>query len=244
MPEMNGKLLSCRNLVAAYKRSAEHPVLEDINIEVAAGEIVGLLGPNGFGKSSTLKALCGSLPILSGQVCFDERDITGLPSETIANLGVRQFPQGGHVFSDLSVEENLRVAASCVPGRAVEIGPAYKWFTDLTPRARTRAGLLSGGQRQMLSLSMVLLYMFAPGQVLFLLDEPSGSLDPNHRRRLAQAIRHAREEHQVGVLVAEENATFAKDICDRFYNFTEPGRVQAIGCAQPRRPDRDDKNDV
>jgi branched-chain amino acid transport system ATP-binding protein len=230
--------------VAAYRHAAEHPVLEDISIEVAAGEIVGLLGPNGFGKSSTLKALCGSLPIMSGRVWFNKWDITGESPEKIASMGVRCFPQGGHVFSDLSVEDNLKVAAACVPRPGADPRHAYEWFADLAPRARTRAGLLSGGQRQMLSLSMVLIYMYAPSPVVFLLDEPSGSLDPSHRQRLAEVIRHAREDHHVGVLVAEENAAFAKEICDHFYSFTEPGRVQALDPARPRRPGQDDENDV
>ncbi len=226
MPESNGPLLSCDDLAAYYGRTPTHPVLEGVNLEVAAGEIVGLLGPNGFGKSSTLKALGGSLSLLRGAVRFNGQDISRVHPERIANLGVRWFPQGGRVFPDLSVEENLSVAASRVPGRRrIDIGCAYQWFTDLAPRASTRAGLLSGGQRQMLSIGMVLMYMFARAPVMFLLDEPSGSLDPAHRERLADILRQARDEHAAGVLLAEENAVFAKHVCDRFYRFTEPGRV-------------------
>ena len=144
-------------------------------------------------------------------------------------MGVRWFPQGGRVFADMTVAENLGVAASRVPGKqALGAERAYEWFPDLAPRAQSRAGLLSGGQRQMLSLGMVLLYMFAPGPVVFLLDEPSGGLDPAHRERLGEILRQARDEHGKGILLAEENAVFAKRVSDRYYRFIEPGVVERV----------------
>ena len=229
MPEANGKLLQCRALSAVYGRASAHPVLEAVDLDVAAGEIVGLLGPNGFGKSSTLKAILGSLALARGSVHFDGQKIDGLSPERIAGMGVRWFPQGGRVFADMTVAENLRVAASRVPGQRVPgTDRVFEWFPELEPRANSRAGLLSGGQRQMLSLGMVLVYMFAEGPVVFLLDEPSGSLDPAHRERLGEVLREARDERGKGVLLAEENAVFAKGVCDRYYRFIEPGVVEGV----------------
>ena len=229
MPNASGALLQCHDLSAAYGGGSQQAVLEHVSLEVDAGETVGLLGPNGFGKSSTLKAIQGNLAILHGSVRFDGCEINGLSPERIAAQGLRWFPQGGRVFADMTVEENLAVAASRVPGkRALAARQAYEWFPELASRAASRAGLLSGGQRQMLSLSMVLIYMFAPGPVVFLLDEPSGSLDPVNRGRLAEILRQALHECHKGVLVAEENAVFAKGVCHRYYRFTEPGVIERV----------------
>ena len=229
MPDENGALLQCRDLSAVYGRTSQHPVLERVNLDVSAGEIVGLLGPNGFGKSSTLKVIQGSLSLVRGSVRFDGQEIDRLSPERIAGMGVRWFPQGGRVFADMTVAENLKVAATRVPGeRTPGADRVYDWFPDLAPRANSRAGLLSGGQRQMLSLGMVLLYMFAPGPVVFLLDEPSGGLDPAHRERLGEILRQARDEHGKGILLAEENAVFAKRVSDRYYRFIEPGVVERV----------------
>ncbi len=229
MPEANGAILRCHDLTARYGRSSTHPVLEGVTLDVEAGEIVGLLGPNGFGKSSTLKVIQGSLSLVRGSVRFDGQEIDGLSPERIAGMGVRWFPQGGRVFADMTVEENLRVAASRVPEvDRIPSGFAYAWFPDLKLRTGTRAGLLSGGQRQMLSLSMVLVYMFARDAVVFLLDEPSGSLDPSHRERLGGILQQACSERGKGVLLAEENAVFAKKVCGRFYRFAEPGCVRPV----------------
>ncbi len=233
MSNENEVILSCCNLTARYGQ-AERPVLHGISIEVHSAEIVGLLGPNGSGKSSMLNAMTGRLRILQGDVRFNGETLLGLTPDAVARRGVRLFPQGGHIFPDMTVEENLRVAASCLPpGQDTPTNSAYKWFPDLSPRATSRAGLLSGGQKQMLSLAMVLLYVHAEGPRVFLLDEPSGGLDPTNRGRLAEMLREARECHGVSVLIAEENAVFAKKVCDRYFVFSEPGRIQPHEQAQP-----------
>jgi len=219
--------LKCWNMTACYTAGSRHPVLKEVNLEVRRQEIVGLLGPNGSGKSSTLNAIVGHLRILQGTVSFNGEEISRSAPEAIARRGARLFPQGGRIFSDLTVDENLQVAASCAPRRSViEKDVAYQWFPDLAPRAGSRAGLLSGGQRQMLSLSMVLLHVQVRQPLIFLLDEPSGSLDPPHRKRLAEVLLEARDHYGVSILLAEENAVFAKQVCERFYQFVEPGRVE------------------
>ncbi len=229
MAEGNNVILSCCNLTACYGKNSEHAVLEDVNINVRKKEIVGILGPNGHGKSSILKALLGLLNISQGEVLFNSEKINHLPSEKIVQKGIRLFPQGGRVFSDLTVDENLQVVASCAPSNSkIEKTEAYEWFPDLSPRSGTRAGLLSGGQRQMLSLGMVLLYMQVNKPLIFLLDEPSGSLDPVNRKRLAEVLRKGRDQYNVEMIIAEENAVFAKEVCERFYQFVEPGRIESF----------------
>lgn len=221
--------LMCRNLVAHYEQGSQHPVLTDVNIEVNRKEIVGLLGPNGSGKSSLLKTIHGQLHIVKGMICIHGKEVTRLSPEYIVREGVRFFPQGGHVFTELTVNENLQVIASCVPrGHSIDKSSVYKWFPDLFLRSSTRAGLLSGGQRQMLSLGMILLFMQLDHQQIFLLDEPSGGLDPTNRKRLADVIIEARDQYGTAILIAEENAVFAKEICGRFYRFIEPGCIEQI----------------
>lgn len=227
MAEGNSVAISCNDLTACYGRALGQPVLKEVTLEVKRAEIVGLLGPNGFGKSSTLNALMGFLRILKGEVHFYGENISYLEPEAIVRKGVRLFPQGGRIFPELTVDENLKVVASCAPrASTIKRQDAYNWFPDLAPRSGTRAGLLSGGQRQMLSLGMVLLYMQVRSPLIFLLDEPSGSLDPPHRKRLAQVLREGRDNFGIPILLAEENAVFAKEICDRFYHFVEPGIIE------------------
>jgi len=225
--EENDVVLSCQDLTACYGRCSQHAVLNKVNISVKKGEIVGLLGPNGSGKSSTLNAMFGHLHILQGAVYFKHERISDLAPEQIVRKGLRLFPQGGRVFSDLTVDENLRVVASCAPRHSkIKRKEAYEWFPDLAPSSEIRAGLLSGGQRQMLSLGMVLLYMQVDEPLVFLLDEPSGSLDPANRRRLADLMHKGRDQYGVEIIIAEENAVFAKEVCERFYQFLEPGCVE------------------
>lgn len=227
MNQNNDIILRCHGITTCYTGCSEHAVLREVDISVEKGEIVGILGPNGSGKSSTLNSVMGHLRILCGEVYFGSEKVSGLHPEDVARKGVRLFPQGGRVFPDLTVEENLQVAASCVPRRhAVKKEKVFEWFPDLAPRKRTRAGLLSGGQKQLLSLGMVLLYMQVPESTVFLLDEPSGSLDPQNRNRLAEVLLEARDQYGASILIAEENAVFAKHVCSRFYRFVEPGQLE------------------
>ena len=229
---MNGKIspaLKCRNLVANYEQGSQHPVLTNVNIDVKRQEIVGLLGPNGSGKSSLLKTIHGHLRIVKGTIYINGKEVTRLSPESIVQEGVRYFPQGGHIFTELTVNENLDVIASCVPrGFTIDKSLVYKWFPDLLPRSGTRSGLLSGGQRQMLSLGMILLFMQLDQPQVFLLDEPSGGLDPTNRKRLTDILLVARNQYEAAILLAEENAVFAKEVCERFYHFIEPGHIESI----------------
>lgn len=226
-------ILYCQDLTACYKHGPQYPVLKEVNIEIRKGEITGLLGPNGSGKSSTLNAMVGVLHILHGSVYFNNRKINHLTPEKIIRKGLRLFPQGGRIFSELTVEENLEVVKSCIPqGYTIDKDRAYKWFPDLTSRSCTRAGLLSAGQKQMLSLGMVLLYMQIGESLVFLLDEPSGSLDPLNRKRLAKILHEGIEHYGITIILAEENAVFAKEVCERFYHFVEPGRIEFLGLGE------------
>ncbi len=238
MSKGNKATLVCRGLTACYGSRTQHPVLQDVSFEIRPGEIVGLLGPNGAGKSSVMNAVMGNLCVTAGQVFFNEEDITSLSPEAIVRRGLRLFPQGGHIFPDLTVNENLLVAASCAPrGQTIQTSKTYDWFPDLSQRSSSRAGLLSGGQRQMLSLATVLLYAQVRTPSVFLLDEPSGSLDPTNRSRLASALQEVRDQYGVSVFLAEENAVFARETCHRFYQFVEPGLVKEI-CPEGPATDR------
>jgi branched-chain amino acid transport system ATP-binding protein len=204
-------LLEVEELVAAYG-----PVraVDGVSLKVPAGSITAVLGANGAGKSSLLRAVSGIVRPRSGRVRFCGDDITRQGAEDIVRRGLAHVPEGGGVIQELTVEENLRLGSLCRCARA-ERPKALKDVFDLFPRLedrrRQQASSLSGGERQMLSIGRAL--MGRPKMLL--LDEPSLGLAPVLASRIMGVIAELREKTELTVLLVEQNAKSALKIADR-----------------------------
>jgi branched-chain amino acid transport system ATP-binding protein len=228
---MAAALLQLRGLQAWHGATR---VLHGLDLVVSAGGITTLLGANGAGKTSTLRAVCGLLRT-AGEVLLEGRPIHGLATESIVRLGVAHMPQGRGTFADLNVEENLRMGAHVRRDRAriaADIERVYGWFPRLKERRRQAAGTLSGGEQQMLALSRAL--MLRPR--LLLLDEPSFGLAPRLVQELFEILRGIHEQEGLGMLLVEQNAAQALALADEAC-LLETGRVVRHGPAAELRED-------
>ncbi len=203
--------LEVRGLAAGYGRAR---VLFDLDLEAAAGEVVALLGRNGAGKSTTLKAIMGLLPATAGAVHFAGRRIDGLEPYQIARLGLGYVPEDRRIFTDLTVLENLEV------GRRAPRGAVPEWTNDrlfalfpaLQALQRRRGERMSGGEQQMLCIARTL----AGNPEAILLDEPSEGLAPVIVEQVTRAIVELKRAG-VTVLLAEQSENFVRRVADRAY---------------------------
>ena len=200
-------------------------VLEGVDLRVAAGEAVAVIGSNGAGKTTLFRAICGMLPVSAGRVRFDGRDITGRPAHRVSRAGLAYVPAERHLFPGMSVRENLLLGA--YPGRPDP--SAFELVFDLFPRLKERpkqpAGSLSGGEQQMLAVGRAL--MSRPR--LLMLDEPTTGLAPKLARSAYQALRELKETG-VTLLVAEQQVPLVLSLADRGY-VLENGRVRLEGAS-------------
>ncbi len=227
-------LLAAERLELAY---GEAVVCRDLSFEIAEGEIVALIGANGAGKSTTLRAVAGALIPRSGTIRFRGRDLTRLPAWARTNLGIALVPEGRHVFPFLTVRENLELGGfkHRRDGAKVRslIEKVFVMFPRLSERSSQNAGTLSGGEQQMLVLGRAL--MSEPH--LLCLDEPSLGLAPMVVRDIFQAIR-AINAAGVGILLVEQNARYALETASHGY-VLQTGRIIASGpCAALREDTR------
>ncbi|HOV63318.1 MAG TPA: ABC transporter ATP-binding protein [Spirochaetia bacterium] len=205
-------MLKIENLVVSYDGIE---ALKSINLEVPDGSIVTIIGANGAGKSSTLRAIIGLVKPKSGRILFKDKDIVGMRTQDIVALGISLVPEGRRVFPDLTVLENLKVGAYLRTDRAA-IDKDIEWVTSLFPRLAERswqlAGTLSGGEQQMLAFGRAL--MARPS--LLLMDEPSLGLAPLIVQEIFAIIK---EIHQQGItiLLIEQNANLALKAAQRGY---------------------------
>jgi ABC-type branched-subunit amino acid transport system ATPase component len=221
---MSSPLLSVRDLVAGYVRGL--PILHGVSIEVAAREIVTLIGPNGAGKSTLVKAIIGLIRPDSGRIALDGREITSLPPHRIVASGVGYVPQTGNVFTNLTIQENLRVGGHLLRRELGErTERAYALFPFLGDRRRQSARTLSGGERQMLAMARALM----TGPNLLMLDEPTAGLAPLVAADVFRQLRRLAEPG-VAVLMVEQNARAALRVSDRGYVLSQ-GRNHADGPA-------------
>jgi branched-chain amino acid transport system ATP-binding protein len=229
MDRRDGKLplLAVRQLAAGYDGVT---VLPGIDITIGEGEIVALLGTNGAGKSTLLRAIGGVVEADHGAIVFDGRDITHLPPDEIARLGVAQVPGGEGIFPNLRVEDNLRAAAWQGRRRGQHdsdmIEEAFAAFPTLAPRRSERAGNLSGGQQQMLALAMATITR----PKLFLIDELSLGLAPIVVEQLLGAV-EAMRQSGTAILLVEQSMNVAVSVADRVY-VMESGQVRFTGSAE------------
>ncbi|MBI3635591.1 MAG: ABC transporter ATP-binding protein [Candidatus Rokubacteria bacterium] len=222
---MPDALLELRGLSAAYGPIA---ALRDVDLSVGRGELVCLLGANGAGKTSTLRAISGLLRATAGRIVFDGVDIQNREPGTILAAGIAHCPEGRRVFPHLTVEENLAMGAYVRRDRreiAQDVERMYAHFPILGARRRQMAGTLSGGEQQMLAIARAL--MARPRLMLF--DEPSLGLAPTVVEATFAIIADIRTQGTT-VLMVEQNAYLALRMADRAY-VMETGRITLSGAA-------------
>jgi branched-chain amino acid transport system ATP-binding protein len=189
--------------------------LKGISVEVEEGECVTLIGSNGAGKSTTLRSISGLTPPRQGSIRFKEREITETPPQEIVSMGVAHAPEGRHVFSRMSVHENLMLGAYLrrdESGIKEDLDRVYALFPRLKERERQKGGTMSGGEQQMLAIGRAL--MAQP--TLLLLDEPSMGIAPILVERIYETIAEINKQGTT-ILLVEQNANFALDVSKRAY---------------------------
>ena len=224
-------LLEVQGLKAYYGQTQ---ALHDVSFSLAAGGITTLLGANGAGKTTTLRAIC-SMVRTQGSIRFDGRPIEGMATEEIVRQGVGHVPEGRGTFTNLSVDENLRVAAYTRSDKAAverDRDMVYEYFPILKARLGQQAGTLSGGEQQMLAISRALML----GPRLMLLDEPSFGLAPLIVQEIFRIMRRINGEAKVSMLLVEQNAALALELADHAY-VLETGRVVMSGKASDVKSD-------
>jgi branched-chain amino acid transport system ATP-binding protein len=218
-----GAVLEVQGLKAFYGQTQ---ALHGVSFALEPGGITTLLGANGAGKTTTLRSIC-SMVRTEGSIRFDGRDITGRATEDIVRLGVGHVPEGRGTFTDLSVEENLRVAAYTRTDKSAtrrDLDMVFEYFPILKQRLTQQAGTLSGGEQQMLAISRALML----GPRLMLLDEPSFGLAPLIVQEIFRIMRRINSEAKVSMLLVEQNAALALELADHAY-VLETGRVVMSG---------------
>ena len=205
-------MLEVRALKVAY---GGINAVKGIDLDVRAGEVITLIGANGAGKTTTLRALARLVHPASGSVRYNGIDILALPSFRLVELGMALVPEGRGIFGQLTVAENLAMGAYCrsdTPAVRADLEHVYELFPRLAQRRRQTAGTLSGGEQQMLAIGRAL--MCRPK--LLLLDEPSMGLAPLLVQKIFATIRAIAQEG-VTILLVEQNAKLALEICHRGY---------------------------
>ncbi|ACA15158.1 urea ABC transporter, ATP-binding protein UrtE [Methylobacterium sp. 4-46] len=200
-------LLAVTGLHAAYGQSE---VLHGIDLAVAPGEIVALMGRNGMGKTSFMKTLMGILPARSGTIRIGERDVTGLKTFQRVAAGLAYVPQGRMIFSAMTVQENIETGLT-VTGSSRVPGDLYEMFPVLLEMKGRRGGNLSGGQQQQLAIARAL----ASRPKVLLLDEPTEGIQPSIIREMGRTLKRIRDERGLAIVVSEQVLSFALDVADR-----------------------------
>jgi branched-chain amino acid transport system ATP-binding protein len=211
-------MLELADVHAVYGRSH---VLHGVSLRAGEGEVVSLLGRNGAGKSTTLKAIVGVVEVTAGDIRFEGRSLRGVPTHRVARLGIGLVPEDRRIFADLTVTENLLVGAR--PDGRWTVDRVFGLFPKLADLARQRGGSLSGGEQQMLTIARTLM----TGPRLLLLDEPSEGLAPVVVAALAENVT-ALKRQGLTILMAEQNVKFAHRLADRAY-IIEKGQIRFEG---------------
>lgn len=205
-------LLALRDVSTYYGNIS---ALRGVDLHVNDGEIVTLIGANGAGKSTLMMTIFGNPRAQEGQILFEGRDITGLPTHEIARLRIAQAPEGRRIFSRMTVFENLQIGASVARKNTFreDLDRVFTLFPRLKERRRQRGGTLSGGEQQMLAIARAL--MARPK--LLLLDEPSLGLAPLTARQIFEAVAALNRNNKLTILLVEQNAFHALRLANRGY---------------------------
>jgi len=216
-------VLELRDVVCSY---GQVTAVKGISLTVGRGQLVALIGANGAGKTMTLRAISGLLPLAGGKIIFDGKDITSASPRKILSLGIAHCPEGRHVFPHMTVEENLEMGSYLRKDRkevAADLARIFEQFPRIAERRQQPAGTLSGGEQQMLAIARAL--MSKPKLIMF--DEPSLGLAPNIVERTFDIITGIRDTGTT-VLMVEQNALAALEMCDHAY-LLESGSLALSG---------------
>ncbi|MGH8429431.1 MAG: ABC transporter ATP-binding protein [Solimonas sp.] len=201
-------MLGIVNLVAGYGLG---PVLDGISLQVAAGEVIAVVGRNGSGKSTMIKAIMGLLPVAEDHVEFEGAALLGLPTHRIARLGVAYVPQGRGIFPRLTVRENLEIGARAGNAGGKVPDDVIALFPFLKERLRQYGGTMSGGEQQMLAIARAL----CSHPRLLLLDEPSDGVQPSIVQAIGRLIPEIARTRDLGVILVEQNLDLALSASSR-----------------------------
>ncbi|UYV36599.1 urea ABC transporter ATP-binding subunit UrtE [Rhodobacteraceae bacterium D3-12] len=203
-------MLKLDNLTLHYGHSQ---ILHGISMEAATGEVTCVMGTNGVGKTSLIKAISGTHPRTSGEVALDGQSLGILPANKLAHLGIAYVPQGREVFPLMTVRENLETGFVCLP-KSEHFVPdhIFELFPVLKEMQSRRGGDLSGGQQQQLAIARALITK----PKLLLLDEPTEGIQPNIIQQIGNVIRLLRDQGEMAIVLVEQYFEFAYDLADRF----------------------------
>jgi branched-chain amino acid transport system ATP-binding protein len=221
--------LTVTHLHARYGRI---PILNGIQLEVADGEFVGVLGHNGMGKTTLLRTLMGFVPAQRGRIVFDGADITQEPPYARARRGLGYVPQGREIFPGLSVRDNLRMGFAS-RGAEERIDAILETFPRLTPLLDRRGGALSGGEQQLLAIARCL----AGNPRLILFDEPTEGIQPSIIEELAVVLRHLHQSQGLTILVVEQNLEFIAELSQRVLLIQKGAIIRELAPGELRRAD-------
>ncbi len=205
-------LLKVNNMMVHYGKAI---ALHSVSLEVAEGSVVSLVGANGAGKTTMLRAISGLIPITSGEIWFKDRKINGMSTSDIVKLGIVHIPQGRRLFPFLSVMSNLKLGASLRSDRdgiKEDMNNVFQHFPRLWERRNQKAGTLSGGEQQMLAIGRGLM----ANPKILLMDEPSLGLAPKLVAELVPVIKNI-NKRGISVLLVEQNVTLALGVANRGY---------------------------
>ncbi|MBV8032325.1 MAG: urea ABC transporter ATP-binding subunit UrtE [Betaproteobacteria bacterium] len=214
-------MLKVENLNQYYGGSH---ILRSLDFEVPEGKVTALLGRNGVGKTTLLRVLMGLLPVKTGKVLFEEKDITAEKPYERARSGLGYVPQGREIFPRLTVEENLQMGLAARPGEASIPAKVFELFPVLKSMQRRRGGDLSGGQQQQLAIGRAL----AMAPRLLILDEPTEGIQPSIIKDIERAIRILAGSGEMAILLVEQYYDFARSLADQ-YLVMERGEIVARG---------------
>jgi len=207
-------------------------ILRNVGFEAKLGEVTVVLGRNGVGKTTLLKSLMGVVPVKSGTIALDGRDVTRAASHERVRRGVGYVPQGREIFNRLTVQENLRMGLAVKAGGTPIPAELFELFPILEPFMRRRGGDLSGGQQQQLAIARAL----AAGPKLLMLDEPTEGIQPSIIKDIGRVIRMLAQRKTMAIVLVEQYYDFAADLADQ-YLVMERGEIVQRGRGQDMRSD-------